>query len=295
MNEGVATGGDTLPVCYRHPGRETGVRCSRCDRPICPDCMVVASVGFHCPECVAEGRRTTRSARTVYGGKVGAHGQVTRLLIAANVAVFLITSLSSGSLFATVGPIYTRFALVPYAVAHGDYYRLLSSTFLHYGPMHIAFNMWALWVVGPPLEAALGRLRFSVLYVLSGIGGGALSVLLGPLLLQAAGASGAIFGLFGAFFVVARHRGRDTGGIVGLIGINLVITFLVPNIDWRGHVGGLVTGALVAAALAYAPAGRSRQTAQAVGVGIVALLVLGVVVVGVHQIDHVTRAFVTPQ
>jgi membrane associated rhomboid family serine protease len=258
--------------------------------------MTAASVGFQCPECVGEGRRTTRAPRTVYGGRVSPRAaHATQILIALNVGVFLLTTLSSGSLFAVSGPMYTRFALEPVAVADGEYWRLITSTFLHYGPLHIAFNMWALWVVGGPLEAALGRLRYVVLYLLAGIGGGALSVLLGPLNLQAAGASGAIFGLFGAFFVIAKRSGRDTGGIVGLIGINLVITFLVPNIDWRGHIGGLVTGGLVAAALAYAPAGPQRQRAQTVGVVIVALLVVGVVVLGVDRVHSTIAGLVTPQ
>lgn len=280
--------------CYRHPQRETGVLCTRCDRPICPECMTPASVGFQCPECVAEGRRTTRAPRTVYGGRVGGAAQVTRLLIAANVVVFVLTSVTGGNLLTGgASTLYGRFALIPAFVADGEWWRLVSSMFLHYGLVHIGFNMWALWVVGPPLEAVLGRARYVALYFLAGIGGGALALLVGPLNVQSAGASGAIFGLFGAFFVIARRSGRDTGGIVGLIAINLVITFVVPNIDWRGHIGGLVTGALVAAAVAYAPARPSRARVQWLGIAAVAVLVIAVAALGVHRI-HVAEAGLLP-
>jgi membrane associated rhomboid family serine protease len=238
--------------------------------------MTPASVGFHCPECVAEGRRTTRVARTVYGGRIRpgvAPGMVTRTLIAINVVVFIVTAASganvvSGSTGSST--IYDRFALVPAAVAHGQWYRLVTAAFLHYGIFHIGFNMYALWIVGPQLEAVLGRLRYVVLYLLAGIGGGILSVALGPVGEQAAGASGAIFGLFAALYVVARHLKLATSGIAVTIVANLVFTFAVPNIDWRGHVGGLLTGAALAAVFAFAPRGPRRERVQALGVAMVA-------------------------
>src|SRR3954451_13721959 len=235
-------------TCYRHPGRETGVTCARCERPICPECMTPASVGFQCPECVSEGRKTVRTARTMYGGKVRERADVTLALIAANVVVFVLTALNGGGFYRPRpdAQIYHDFALVPLLVASGDWYRLFSSMFLHYGIFHIAFNMWALYVIGTPLEGMLGRLRFATLYLLAGIGGSVLSFATGPLSVQAAGASGAIFGLFGAFFVISRRRGMETGGIVGLIVINLVLSFTFSNIDWRGHVGGLITGGAIA-------------------------------------------------
>jgi membrane associated rhomboid family serine protease len=240
--------------------------------------MVPASVGFHCPECVAEGKRTTRVARTVYGGRVRpgvAPGLVTKVLIAINVAVFIATSASGANPInghTGSSTVYDRFALVPIQVAHGQWYRLITAAFLHYGILHIGFNMFALWITGPQLEAVLGRLRFATLYVLAGIGGSILSVALGPFDEQAAGASGAIFGLFAALYIVARHLNLQTGGIAATIVFNLIFTFSVSNIDWRGHVGGLITGAVIAAIFAYAPKGPSRERIQAAGVVVVAVV-----------------------
>lgn len=260
--------------CYRHPERETGVRCARCERPICPQCMVPASVGFQCPECVSEGRRTVRPARTMYGGRINRGGlDATRVLIGVNVAMFVITVASGANVLTGQGnsQMYDRFALIPPAVAHGQWWRLVSSMFLHFGVPHILFNMWALYVIGTPLEAMLGRVRFLALYFLAGFGGGLLSFTFGSVTETAAGASGAIFGLFGAFYVLLRRRGLETGGIVGLIVINLIFSFTFSNIDWRGHVGGLVVGGVVAAVLAWAPTGPSRDRIQAVGCVVVAV------------------------
>jgi membrane associated rhomboid family serine protease len=162
------------------------------------------------------------------------------------------------------------------AVADGELYRLLTSAFLHYGITHLLFNMWALYVVGPPLEMWLGRLRFGALYILSALGGSVLVYLLSSLGAQTAGASGAVFGLFGASFVVGKRLNLDTRWVVGLIAINLAFTFVIPllggqNISWQGHIGGLVTGTLVAAAYAYAP--RERRTLFQVSVTVAILVV----------------------
>lgn len=237
--------------------------------------MVPASVGFQCPECVAEGRRTVRPAKTMYGGTLRRGGlDATRVLIAINVVVFIITAASGAGTLSGGGTstVYDRFALIPAAVAGGEWWRLLSSMFLHYGIFHIGFNMWALYVIGTPLEQWLGRVRYLTLYFLSGIGGGVMSFGLGPILEQSAGASGAIFGLFGAFFVISRRRGLETGGIVGLIVINLVLSFTISNIDWRGHVGGLIVGAAIAFALAWAPAGPRRDRLQLAGCVVVVVV-----------------------
>lgn len=265
---------DTTLTCYRHPDRETGVRCSRCERPICPACMVPASVGFQCPECVAEGRRSVRQPRTLYGGLARGGAEVTRVLVGVNVVVFVLTVASGANVLTGQGRsrLYDDFALIPAYVGQGEWWRLVSSMFLHYGIVHIAFNMWALLVIGAPLENMLGRLRFSVLYFLSGIGGSVLSVAVGNVVTPAAGASGAIFGLFGAFFVILRRRNLDTGAIAGLIAINLVITFTFANIDWEGHVGGLVVGAVIAVVFAYAPSGPTRDRVQAAGCVVVAVV-----------------------
>ncbi len=255
-----------VPVCYRHAGRETYLRCSRCDRPICPDCMRPAAVGQHCPDCVAEGRRTTPSARTTLGGRLSSRsGVVTRLLIAVNVVVFVAQQVVPG--------LTGRGGMNPAAIAlNGDYYRLLTAAFLHGGLLHIAFNMWALYVIGAQLEGVLGTSRYVALYFLSALGGSTLSYLLAPPGILGVGASGAIFGLFAALFVVGRRLSADVSGIAALIGVNLVLTFVISNIDWRAHVGGLVTGAVLAAAFAYAP--RRMRTTAAVLASVVVAVVL---------------------
>jgi membrane associated rhomboid family serine protease len=288
----VGNDGESL-CCYRHPDRETGVLCTRCERPICPQCMIPASVGFQCPECVAEGRKTIRPVKTVYGGAVRRGGiDATRILIGINVAMFIITAASGAGVLSGSGTssVYDRFALRPPQVAAGEWYRLVSSMFLHFGFLHIGFNMWALFVIGTPLERLLGRLRFVVIYFLAGLGGGLLSFAFGPVDEFAAGASGAIFGLFGAFYVVNRQRGLETGPIVGLIAINLVFSFTFSGIDWRGHVGGLVVGSLVAAAFVFVPSGPNRDRLQAVACVGIALVLVGSGFAAAH---HVKRECLT--
>jgi membrane associated rhomboid family serine protease len=165
------------------------------------------------------------------------------------------------------------------AVAGGDLYRLLTSAFMHYGVAHLLFNMYALYIIGPPLEKWLGRLRFTALYALSALGGSVLVYLLSPLNAATAGASGAVFGLFGASFVVGRRLNLDVRWVIGLIAINLAFTFVIPllggqNISWQGHIGGLVTGALVAAAYAYAPRERRTMVQVSASVTLVAVFAL---------------------
>jgi len=228
-----------------------------------------AAVGHQCTECVGAGAKTVRQPRTRFGGRqYGANPVVTYALIAVNVLMFGLQTVSAD--------LQSELVLFSPAVADGDLYRLLTSAFLHYGVTHLLFNMWALYVVGPPLEASLGRLRFSALYVLSALGGSVLVYLLSSLGAATAGASGAIFGLFGASFVVGKRLNLDVKWVIGLIAINLAFTFVIPlmggmNISWQGHIGGLVTGAVVAAAYAYAP--RERRTLIQVS-ATVALVVL---------------------
>ncbi len=249
------------PTCYRHPGRESYVRCTRCGRYICGECMREAAVGHQCVECVNAGNRAVRTPRMQFGGRQRSTATpvITYTLIGINVLAFLAQTAS--------GRLERELTLWSPAVAAGDWYRLVTSAFLHYGVTHLLFNMWALYIVGPALEAALGRLRYSALYGLSALGGSVLVYLLSPLNTATAGASGAIFGLFGAAFVVGKRLNLDVRWVVGLIVLNLVITFVVPAvsnlaISWQGHVGGLVTGALVAAAYVYAPRG-ARIAVQA--------------------------------
>ncbi len=244
--------------------------------------MRAASVGFQCPSCVKEGAATVRQPRAAYGGKAAATPLVTYVLMGLNIAMFLFTT-ATGTGFTTGGTPSQPFrdlAMVPVFIGfEGDYYRLLTATFLHYGILHIALNMLCLYQLGPYLESAFGRLRFTALYLLAGVGGSALSYALGPVFVQAAGASGAVFGLFAAYFVLQRKRGGDVSQIGATIAINLVISFGYASfIDWRGHVGGLVTGALLTGALIYAPSAR-RTLYQTAGFAAVLVLVVGVVTV----------------
>lgn len=256
------------PSCYRHPERRTYLRCNRCERYICADCMRSAAVGHQCVECVQEGARTIRQPRTRFGGRERSGTPVlTYALIAVNVLVF-IAQMAAGNL-------EKQLSLWPPAVADGQLYRLVTSAFLHYGATHLLLNMWALYVVGPPLESWLGRLRFGALYALSGLGGSVLVYLL-TTNVATAGASGAIFGLFGATFVVGKRLALDVRWVVMVIVINLVFTFVAPAISWQGHLGGLVTGVVVAAAYVYPPKeGRNliQAAASALVLGVLAALV----------------------
>lgn len=283
---GVPAAGGAL-TCYRHPGRETYLRCTRCDRPICPQCAEPASVGFHCPQCRGDDRRTQRTARTTFGGKVVSHGSfVTEALIAINVVMFLLQQTSStfGFRFAIIPGfadqpfVYRGYNYAIEGVVNGEYYRLVTGMFLHANIMHILFNMWALWVVGPQLERLLGRVRFLALYLLGGLGGSALVYLTMPGESQTLGASGAIFALFGALFVFARRLHADLRWIGGIIAVNLVITFVIPGISWQGHLGGLVTGAALGAAYAYAP--RRMRTPVQLGASVLVALIIVAVVAG---------------
>lgn len=252
--------------------------------------MIPASVGFQCPECVAGGRRTQRQARTHFGGTLdGQQGLVTKTLIGINAAVMVLTvvfgsievlrggysqlhflgSLTGPSFCTGAGEVCDQFYR---GVDDGAYYRLVTSMFLHYGVVHLLLNMYALFVLGRPLEAALGRLRFAALYLVAGIGGGVAAYYFSPDGLTA-GASGAIYGLFAAFFIVMRRLGRDVSGVIVVIVINVLFTLFVPGISIAGHFGGLVTGAVVAAGMAYAPREHRNLVQAVVTVGVLAGLI----------------------
>ncbi|MFF9772996.1 rhomboid family intramembrane serine protease [Streptomyces sp. NPDC013978] len=283
----------SLPTCYRHPDRETGIRCTRCERPICPECMVSASVGFQCPECVRNGSGTGHAPsasdpRTLAGGTVAADPRLlTKILIGVNLLLFLVQQ--------AIGDAFTeRFALVGRAwdsdlgsiqgVAEGQWYRLVTSMFLHSGVMHIAFNMLSLWWIGGPLEAALGRARYLALYFASGLAGSALTYLLAAPNQLTLGASGAIFGLFGATAVLMRRLKYDMRPVIILLVINLVITFGWSGIAWQAHVGGLVGGVLIGYAMVHAP----RERRALIQYGACVLVLLAVVVMTLLRTTQLT-------
>ncbi|MFF2423729.1 rhomboid family intramembrane serine protease [Streptomyces mirabilis] len=270
-----------LPTCYRHPDRETGVRCTRCERPICPECMISASVGFQCPECVRAGSGTGHAPsasqpRTLAGGTVTADPRLlTKILIGLNLAVFLV-QLSVGDRFTDrfylIGRAYVPLLGSAEGVAEGQWYRMLTAMFLHGSYIHILFNMLSLWWIGGPLEAALGRARYLTLYFVSGLAGSALSYLLVVPEKASLGASGAIFGLFGATAVLMRRLNYDMRPVIALLVINLIFTFGWSNIAWQAHIGGLVGGVVVGYAMVHAP--RERRTLIQYGVCAVVLAVV---------------------
>ncbi|HET7784223.1 rhomboid family intramembrane serine protease [Pseudarthrobacter oxydans] len=270
-----------VPVCPRHPDRPSYVRCQRCGRPACPDCQRAAAVGFQCIDCVNETKRSTPEVRTVYGG-VAAAGKplVTFGIIAVCAVVYALQWLIPGQ------AVYEQFAYnnVFATPQYGAFepWRMLTAAFLHSPDslLHILLNMYTLWIFGQVLEPLLGRVRFLALYLLSAVGGSVGYLLLNPVLVPGqglvgvVGASGAIFGLFGAMLLVQRQRGGDTRQLWVLIAINGVIGFLIPQIAWQAHLGGLITGALCAAVLAYTPRGPRQGFLQAAGlVAVLALLI----------------------
>ncbi len=255
--------GSTAPRCYRHPDRETWIRCQRCDRPICPDCMRPAAVGFQCPDCVAEGQRSQRQARTAVGGRIPTQpGRATLALIGLNVGVFLLVQGTGGA----SGRLYQEMFLLTSSrplfgltgVDDGAWWRLLTSAFLHLQVLHIAFNMIALYALGPPLERLVGQTRLVAIYLTTAMAGSVTVVWLADPRIPTLGASGAVFGIFGAAIVLMRSRGYDITAWLVLLAINLVITFTLPNISWQAHVGGLLAGALIGAVLAYTPRQHRR-------------------------------------
>ncbi|HEX2161750.1 MAG TPA: rhomboid family intramembrane serine protease [Thermoleophilaceae bacterium] len=246
--------------CYRHPGRETGVSCSNCGRPICPDCMTATPVGMRCPECARDRTKVRRAASV----GVGEDPMLTYVLIGINVAVALGAFLSGASATGGGGigssSLLADGAVSRFHVDQGDYWRLLTSGFLHTGLIHLLFNMFALYILGGMLEPAIGRLRFAIVYFVSLFAGSFGALLLTPDG-ATAGASGAIFGLMGAAVIVMRDRGINPmeSGIGLWIGLNLLITFTIPGISIGGHIGGLIGGAL--AALVFVElAGRMRAS-----------------------------------
>jgi membrane associated rhomboid family serine protease len=246
--------------------------------------MTAASVGHQCPECVAEGRRTQRSARTPFGGSVaGRAGVVTRTLIGVNVVV-MILSIATGGLGAVAGggwggllgqstPLTEWGSVWPWGVADGEWWRLVTAMFLHYGVLHLLLNMYALWILGQQLEGVLGRLRFVALYLLAGLGGNVAAYLFAAPNSATVGASTAVFGLMSATLVILKRLNLSLAPILPVIVINVIFTLTVSGISVAGHFGGLIIGAAVAAILAYAPKDR-RDLVQGVGCAAVFVILL---------------------
>ncbi len=286
-----------VPTCYRHPDRETWIRCQRCDRPICPDCMRDAAVGFQCPSCVAEGRKSVRQAKTAYGGVISANPGATSLtLIGINVLVWIAVMASGyrdSLLTSWLGQHAASFCIdgdrtfitsrvacdaglqatwVP-GLDDGAWWQVLTGSFTHVEPWHILMNMFALWSLGPVVERVLGRARFLALYVVACLGDAFAVYALGGDYTTTVGASGAIFGLLAASLVVAWKIGADLSVFRTSLILAVVIS-IVPGVSWQGHLGGFVAGGLAAGVLVLAP--RERRTlVQVAGLGLIAAGCLG--------------------
>ncbi|WP_399883908.1 rhomboid family intramembrane serine protease [Streptomyces sp. BBFR51] len=288
----------TITTCYRHPAVECHVRCTRCERYICPDCMREAPVGHQCPECVKEGARSVRQARTIVGGRVSATPVVTYVLFALNVLAYLAEVVRpeivdrfamvgarlvgpDGTYYVGGGPYLTSGPVRTEGVAGGEWERMLTSAFLHQSPfdgtfgiLHITLNMLALWQLGRVVELMLGRLRFAVLYLLSALGGSVLELVLTDPGQVSVGASGAVFGVGAAYYVLHRRLGADMARVNRFMA-GLVLWLLVSAAftSWQGHLGGLLVGGALALAFAYAPRDGRRVAVQAgAGAGLVVLL-----------------------
>lgn len=267
--QGPTTG---APVCPRHPDRVSYVSCQRCGRPTCPDCQRSAAVGVQCVDCIRETSKAAPSRRTIFGGVPRTGRPVITITMMAICVVMFALDLAIPKSF-----IFQNFAYAPFTT-ESEPWRMVTSAFLHSTNfMHIAFNMYALWILGNALEPAFGRARFLAIYLVSAFAGSVGVLLLTPVDTVVVGASGAVFGLFGALFVVQKKRGGDLRQILVLLAINAAIGFIIPNIAWQAHLGGLIAGALCTVAVAYAPA-KNRQLIQWGGIAAVALILIGLTV-----------------
>ncbi|HEY6113580.1 MAG TPA: rhomboid family intramembrane serine protease [Gaiellaceae bacterium] len=266
--------------CYRHPDRETYVSCFECGRGICPDCMTQGPVGIRCPDHASAGGKTAapkRAARTA-SRSLSAYGPyVTFTLIGINVALFVLELATGGQLNGTGSWIYEKGVLVSTAVdssgqvvgvAEGEWWRLITAAFLHYGLIHLGMNMLVLWFIGPPLEEYFGHGRYLLVYLVSGLAGSAGALIWSPNALTV-GASGAIWGIMGAALVLEARKIWVFGGqAMGLVIFNLAITFVIPGISIGGHVGGLVGGGLCALAFSSFRGSPALATLSMAAVGI---------------------------
>lgn len=261
-----------MPTCYRHPTRETGVSCSNCGRAICPDCMTPTTVGMRCPECSKQRTRVVRPRAMANAAPIA-----TQAIIAINVAVYLAELFTGGGFGGVGGSVYQHGALFGPLVAAGDWWRIVTSGFLHASLLHVGFNMFFIWMIGRSLEPAIGTPRFVVAYG-AALLCGSLGVLLFGFDTAAVGASGAAFGLLGALIAEARSRGIDlwATGLIQIALLNFAFTFLYPGIAIGAHVGGFVGGLLVGAIYSECDRRRLPRSVSLVAggaVGVAALLV----------------------
>lgn len=259
------------PVCYRHPDRPTGIRCQRCKKPICGECMNPASVGFQCPRCVTAGQQTSRAPRTLFGaGLRTGGGIVTKVLMGILVATFVLD-------MPTGGLISEFFAMAGFYIERGEVWRLLTYGLITTGSgsffsiLGLLMNLLVLWMAGRSLESELGPVRFAALYLIAGLGGATVLFLLAPANYGFAGSTTALVGLLGANAIFKRRTGEDIRPDITLLVLLVLLNILVAfeSLGWIGLIGGIVVGGIAGATIAYAPRDR-RGTWQAIGLGSIA-------------------------
>lgn len=259
-------------TCYRHPQQRAAVGCQRCERPICTDCMTQASIGHHCPECLSQTNQQVYTAKTLPSARPSS---LLIGLIAVNVIAFLTQGATNDSV--TIDGI-----LFGPSVADGEWWRTLTSAFLHANLLHIGFNMYALWILGPPLLDGLGRLRFGLIY-LAGMLGGSAAVLAFDWGSPTLGASGAVLGLGGALAAAlwSRGIGITQTSLGAVLAINLALPLLVGRISFWGHFGGILAGFAAGWLLTWLPVRFGRSMSEAVGAAIALCVVLAGAALGV--------------
>jgi membrane associated rhomboid family serine protease len=282
-----------LPACVRHPDRPTGLSCSRCGRPACPECLRSASVGQHCVDCLAEGRRSVRTPVTIAGARPRDRAVVMPILVAVNVLVYAVTVIQAGSLTSnTTGALFEEWVLWPIGARNGGWWEFITAGFLHFGPIHILMNMVALWIIGRDFERVMGPLRFTVIYFVALFGGSVSVFLFSNPDTPEAGASGAVYGLMGGLLVLVYRLKLNPGQVIGMIVINLAISVAIPGISLLGHIGGLISGIVLTAAMVWGPAAR-RLVWQVGAVVVVLVLLVGLVLVREQSIPR-TECHLSP-
>jgi membrane associated rhomboid family serine protease len=270
-------------TCYRHPDRVTGLSCSECGRPICTECMTMAPVGIRCPEHSGKPQGVQRVTRGVQRAAFeGTGAKVTKALVAINVAVYVAELATGGGVNGTGSTIYLHGVLFGPLVEQGDWWRLVTAAFLHYGPVHLILNMVGLYWFGSLLEERIGSARYLMLYLVSGLAGSAGALLWsGGFLTPTVGASGAIFGILGAGLVLERQRDYVFGGsALGVILINFVLTFSISSISKGGHIGGLLGGMICALGLTRFGRGHAAYGRPGL-LGVATIVLVGVASIAV--------------
>ncbi|MEU2035244.1 rhomboid family intramembrane serine protease [Nocardia amamiensis] len=279
------------PTCVRHPNRPTGLACTRCGRPSCAECLRPAAVGQHCVDCLRQDQRSVPPVRTVSGAPAARSSTptVTYALIAINVVIYAITAAQAKSLMDNQrgSALFLDWVLFAPAVADGQWWRVVGSGFLHYGPIHLLVNMFALYIVGRDTELVLGRLRYLAVYLVSLLGGAA-GVMLFAQNSLTAGASGAVYGLFGAITVILIRLRQSPNQMLIIIGINVFISLSLPGISLWGHLGGLAAGTLATLGILFLPGWlrvKSQESARLVGwVAVAVVAVAALAATGVSAV-----------